>query len=77
MTMLIKREKYSNKITQSIDNMPITVLIGARQVGKTSLLESIETHYTVHKLDGQLQETNNLIEYLKTKQTNQRIIDYR
>ena len=58
--MLILREKYLSKIKTSISESPITVLIGARQVGKTSLLESIKTNLPILKLDGQLPDTNNL-----------------
>lgn len=72
--MLKHREKYLPKIYKSISEMPITVLIGARQVGKTSLLESIKVKTTILKLDGQLPDINNLfadatelISFLKIK----------
>lgn len=58
--MLKQREKYLLKIKTSLSESPITVLIGARQVGKTSLLESIKTNMPILKLDGQLPNTNNL-----------------
>ncbi len=57
--------------------MSITVLIGARQVGKTSLLESVKTDTDILKLDGQLPDINNLfanvnelISFLKIKINN-------
>lgn len=72
--MIIERKKYLEKIEKSVANMPITVLIGARQVGKTTLLESYKTELPVFKLDGQLPDTNNLfanindvISFLKIK----------
>lgn len=37
---LIKRQKYLDLINQALINVPIIVLIGARQVGKTSLMKS-------------------------------------
>jgi predicted AAA+ superfamily ATPase len=40
--MLKLRQKYLSKIETSIAENPITILIGARQVGKTSLMESFK-----------------------------------
>jgi len=75
--MLKYREKYLSKIYKSLSEMPITVLIGARQVGKTSLLESVKIETEVLKLDGQLPDINNLfsnvndlISFLKIKLNN-------
>ncbi|NOZ34240.1 MAG: ATP-binding protein [Chlorobi bacterium] len=72
--MLINRKKYLNKIESAIKTVPITILIGARQTGKTSLLESFKSNYTTFGLDGQLPDTNNLfndindvISFLKIK----------
>ena len=36
---MIKREKYEKKITEAFRFLPIVVLIGARQVGKTSIMQ--------------------------------------
>lgn len=36
---MIRREKYEKKITEAFKLLPITVLIGARQVGKTSIMK--------------------------------------
>jgi len=58
--MLLQRKTYLNQITQAIKSMPITVLIGARQVGKTSLLSSIDLQASYYKFDGQLPENNEL-----------------
>jgi len=72
--MLKLRQKYLSKIETSIAENPITILIGARQVGKTSLMESFKIKKTILKLDGQLPDTNNLfadinnvISFLKLK----------
>ena len=63
-----------NKIESAIKIVPITILIGARQTGKTSLLESFKSNYVTFALDGQLPDTNNLfndinnvISFLKIK----------
>ena len=64
--MIINRTKYLSKITNSIENSPITVLIGARQVGKTSLLKSIKTHSATLMLDGQVPDTQNLFANIHT-----------
>lgn len=58
--MLIKRQTYLNKIETAFKSVPIAVLIGARQTGKTSLLNSFESGTTTFKTDGQLPDTNNL-----------------
>jgi predicted AAA+ superfamily ATPase len=58
--VIINREKYLSKINTSIERSPITVLIGARQVGKTSLLKSVKPHLTTLTLDGQITDTQNL-----------------
>jgi predicted AAA+ superfamily ATPase len=36
------RDYYKNKITETIGKVPVIVLIGARQVGKTTLLKNIK-----------------------------------
>ena len=56
--MLRLRNKYLQQINSSIENMPITILIGARQTGKTSLLKTQKTNLSVVTFDGQLLETN-------------------
>ena len=40
---MIKREKYEKKITEAFKFLPIVVLIGARQVGKTSIMQMYPT----------------------------------
>jgi len=72
------RVKYYTKIKNSIEKMPITVLIGARQVGKSSILKSLNIKRKKVFLDGQLDETNDLfkkqasiINYLKIKLNDQ------
>jgi predicted AAA+ superfamily ATPase len=39
---MFKRNKYLTKISNGFKNVPIVVLIGARQVGKTSIMKSFE-----------------------------------
>ena len=58
--MLINRTSYLNKIDKSIQQVSITVLIGARQVGKTSILKSYKTDFATVHLDGQHPDTQNL-----------------
>ena len=57
---LINRHANLIRIGNSIKKMPITVLIGARQIGKTSLMESFETKLPKYKIDGQTNETHEL-----------------
>jgi predicted AAA+ superfamily ATPase len=40
---MIRREKYEKKITEAFKWLPIAVLIGARQVGKTSIMKMYPT----------------------------------
>jgi len=40
--MIIIRKKYLDKIYRSVKQAPIVILIGTRQVGKTTLLKSLE-----------------------------------
>ena len=40
---MIRREKYEKKITEAFKLLPIAVLIGARQVGKTSIMKMCPT----------------------------------
>ena len=70
--MLINRNNYLKDVDKSIQQVSITVLIGARQVGKTSILKSYKTNTTIVHLDGQHPDTQNLFsdinsitEYLK------------
>jgi len=58
--MLINRDKYLKAIEKSMHQVPITVLIGARQVGKTSLLRSYKTGMPNIYLDGQHPDVQNL-----------------
>ena len=52
---MIKREKYEKKITEAFKFLPIVVLIGARQVGKTSIMQMYPTegYRNTLFLDGQ------------------------
>ncbi len=74
MKTIYQRSNYFNRIQNSISKMSITVLLGARQIGKSSILKSIKVKGAKIYLDGQLDETNNLfqkqaniIEFLKIK----------
>ena len=42
MKNLIKREYYLKKIDSALKNVSIVILVGARQVGKTSLMEMLD-----------------------------------
>ncbi len=42
---MIRRQQYIQRIQKSIASVPITVLIGARQVGKTTLMHSLDEDY--------------------------------
>ena len=66
---MIKREKYLIKISSAFQTVPIVVLIGARQVGKTSLMKSIETDAKSLFLNGQDPEVAGLFEKLSTLET--------
>ncbi len=50
---MIIREKYLSKITAGFNTVPIVVLIGARQVGKTSLMNSCDLNGKKLFLNGQ------------------------
>ena len=69
MQKIINRNKYLPKILASINKMPITVLIGARQVGKTSLMSSLNINLPVFKIDGQSVETNQLFNNISDVKT--------
>lgn len=76
--MIIDRNKYLKKIDKSLQYVPITVLIGARQVGKTTLLQSFNTQLRKFFIDGQHPDTinlfsdiNNVIDLLKIKLSNE------
>lgn len=52
---IVKREHYLQKIRDAFKFVPIVVLIGARQVGKTTIMDSYADEYgkTVLRLNGQ------------------------
>ena len=50
---MIKRELYQKKIKAGFKSVPIVVLIGARQVGKTSLMKGFECEKDFLFLNGQ------------------------
>lgn len=69
---MIRREKYLNKITAGFKTVPIVVLIGARQVGKTSLMQSCNLDGKLLFLNGQdpeiaelFQKLSDIEQYLK------------
>jgi len=51
--MLIQRDTYIQKIQSAFELQPIVVLIGARQVGKTSIMQSLKIEAPKLTLDGQ------------------------
>ncbi|MDP2423932.1 MAG: ATP-binding protein [Bacteroidales bacterium] len=61
---MIKRKYYSEKINSGFDAVPIVVLIGARQVGKTSLMKMHEFEGKSLFLNGQDPETYALFQKL-------------
>ncbi len=71
--MLIERPKYLSAIEKSVKAVPVTVLVGARQVGKTSLLKLyVRNQKNYLWLDGQLPDTqlafgsyNSALQFLK------------
>jgi len=60
------RSKYHDAIKYSVSKMPITVLIGARQTGKTSLMRSLKTDMTKYSIDGQLPDMIDLFANLES-----------
>ena len=69
---MIIRDKYLNKITTGFKTVPIVALIGARQVGKTSLMNSFDQDGKKLFLNGQdpavaelFQKLSNIEQYLK------------
>lgn len=50
---MIERKIYHDKIEMGFKHVPIVILIGARQVGKTSLMRNFETGKTSVFLNGQ------------------------
>lgn len=71
---IVKREHYLQKIRDAFQFVPIVVLIGARQVGKTTIMDSYadESGKTVLRLNGQdpevaalFDKTSVLEEYLR------------
>lgn len=53
---MILRKTYLDKIEKSFKSVPIIVLIGARQVGKTSLMKSFNFKGETLFLNGQNSE---------------------
>ena len=51
--MIIKRKRYLDQIKNAFGSVPIVILIGARQVGKTTLMNSYEIHGSCLKMHGQ------------------------
>lgn len=75
--MIVKRQKYLDKIVKAFKHVPIVVLIGSRQVGKTHLMKSVELKGDTIFINGQDVEIANyfvkysvLENYLKTKLNN-------
>ncbi|NQV02180.1 MAG: ATP-binding protein [Bacteroidia bacterium] len=61
---MIKRDYYLNRIGNGFETVPIVVLIGARQVGKTCLMKMFEFKGKTLFLNGQDPETYALFEKL-------------
>jgi len=63
---MYKRTSYIAKIEKAFQTVPIVVLIGARQVGKTSIMQSIDFQKKIVFLNGQNVETAALFDQLST-----------
>ena len=62
--MAIKRNGYPDKILNAFKQVSIVVLLGARQVGKSSIMEGFSQDRQVLTLYGQDPETAQLFEKL-------------
>ena len=62
----IYREKYMEKIMKAFEHLPIVVLIGARQVGKTTLMENIPINKSSLFLNGQNPELAEIFQKFST-----------
>lgn len=71
--MLIEREFYLNQIKAAYNILPVTVLIGSRQVGKTSLLNMIKRDLEHIFLNGQDPEIATVFESVSSIETYIRI----
>ena len=65
---MIERKDYIEKVTNAFKSLPIVVLIGARQVGKTSIMEMLpkDDYRNTLLLNGQDSETASLFGQLST-----------
>jgi uncharacterized protein len=63
---VIKRERYLNKIEEGFRIVPIVILIGARQVGKTTLMKTLDIHEDSLFLNGQDPEIAELFQRFST-----------
>ena len=70
---MIKREWYIDKINRGFKHLPIVVLIGARQVGKTSIMRQFEAGKKSVFLNGQdpevaalFQKKSLIVQYLRS-----------
>ena len=64
--MIYLRQSYINRIEKALNVLPIVVLIGARQVGKTTLLQSLEIPEKNIFLNGQNPEIIEIFQNLST-----------
>jgi predicted AAA+ superfamily ATPase len=69
---MFSREKYNEIIIDAFETVPIVVLIGSRQVGKTSIMETVELDGKKHFMHGQnpdiaalFQKFSTLTEYIR------------
>lgn len=71
--MLIERQSYINQIKNAYHILPVTILIGCRQVGKTSLLYMIKKELKHIFLNGQDPEISILFESVSSIETYLRV----
>lgn len=62
---MIIRDTYHQKIKSGFDFNPIVILLGTRQVGKTSLMEQYAANYSAHWMIGQDPAVAGLFEKLE------------
>jgi uncharacterized protein len=60
--MYFSRNFYTNKIHKAFQSLPIVVLIGSRQVGKTTIMQNLELNDKKLFLNGQNPETAELFQ---------------
>ena len=66
LVMIHQRNFYTEKIYKALNLLPIVVLIGARQVGKTTILQNLDLNGEKLFLNGQNPEINEIFQKYST-----------